>query len=382
MLRRALALAVAVAASACASVPARPGDAAAVRLADPNATAETRALFVNLQRLSQTHILFGHHDTLAYGVNWVGEPGRSDVRDVTGAYPAVYGWDVARLFKRGAPDVPDPAGAAALRRWILEGYGRGGVITLAWHMPNPVNDSDAWDTSRAVDAIVPGGRLHQDYRAKLDVVAGFLNSLRTADGTLVPVMFRPFHEHNGSWFWWGRDHAGVDEFKQLWRFTVEYLRDRKGVRNTLYAYSSDVFDSEAEYLERYPGDDVIDLLGFDDYHSVTSAETRATFVNRLRMLSKMARERGKLAALTETGVETVPDAEWWTKVLLPGLKAPEIGGGISYVLVWRNANGATDRKDHFYAPYPGQASAADFLRFKQDPAILFEDELPPLYRLP
>jgi mannan endo-1,4-beta-mannosidase len=79
-----------------------------VRLADPYATAETRALFVNLGRLSQDHVLFGHHDDLAYGVQWRDEPGRSDVLETAGAYPAVYGWDVARLFRRKAPDVPDP----------------------------------------------------------------------------------------------------------------------------------------------------------------------------------------------------------------------------------------------------------------------------------
>ncbi|TFI59859.1 beta-mannosidase [Sphingomonas parva] len=366
--------------TACATAPGPRGGAAAVQLADRKATPETRALFANLQRISRDCVLFGHHDDLAYGMGWTGEAGRSDVKDVAGAYPAVYGWDVGRLFRNGQPDLADPQRAEELRRWILEGFGRGGVISLAWHMPNPVNDTDSWNTARAVDAIIPGGRLHGDYKAKLDVVAAFLNGLRTEDGRRVPVIFRPFHEHTGSWFWWGRDHASVDAFKQLWRFTVAYLRDEKGVRNALYAYSTDVFDSEAEYLERYPGDDVIDLLGFDDYHSVKTAETRAVFVNRLRLLAKMARERGKLAALTETGVETIPDPEWWTAVLLPALKDPSIGGGIAYALVWRNANPANDRKDHFYAPYPGHPSAADFARFKQDPAILFEDELPDLYR--
>ena len=351
-----------------------------VRLADPRATAETRALFANLQGLSQDHVLFGHHDDLAYGVRWRDEPGRSDVLETAGAYPAVYGWDVARLFRRKDPDTPDPQAAAKLRAWILEGYGRGGVITLSWHMPNPVNDTDSWNTARAVDAILPGGRLHGDFRDKLGVVADFLNSLRTADGSRVPVIFRPWHEHSGSWFWWGRDHSSVDEFRRLWRFTVEYLRDEKQVRNALYAYSTDVFDSEEDYLERYPGDDLIDMLGYEDYWSVKTAETRPLFVKRLRMLAKMARERGKLAALTETGVETVPDPNWWTGNLLPALK--EAGGGISYVLVWRNSNDETDRKNHFYAPYPGHPSVPDFIRFKRDQYVLFGDELPDLYEPP
>lgn len=376
---RVLAIVAAAFLGACAPLP--PPVPPSETVASPDAIRETKALFVNMKRLADSgQVMFGHHDTLAYGFTWTGEPNRSDVKDVTGAYPAVYGWDVARLFQRRNPDVPDPVRAAQLKQWILEGYTRGGVITLAWHMPNPVNDTDSWNTTRAVEHIIPGGRLHDDYKAKLDVVAAFLNDLKTNDGTRVPVFFRPFHEHSGSWFWWGRDHATVAEFKTLWRFTVAYLRDEKEVRNTLYTYSTDVFDSEADYLERYPGDDVIDMLGFDDYHSVKSPATRTVFVNRLRLLASMARARGKLAALTETGVETVPDSKWWTGILSPALK--EAGPGVAYALVWRNANPANDRKNHFYAPYAGHPSAADFVAFKNDPAILFEDELPDLYRLP
>lgn len=347
------------------------------RLVDAKATAETRALFINLKRLSADRILFGHHDDLAYGVHWTGQRGRSDVREASGSYPAVYGWDVARLFRRNDPDTPDPQRAEQLRRWILEGYARGGVITLAWHMANPVNDKDSWNTEPAVAAILPGGRLHPDYRSKLDVVAAFVRSLRTAEGTAIPVIFRPFHEHNGSWFWWGRPHSSIEQFQQLWRFTVEHLRDRRRVRNLLYAYSTDVFDIENEYLERYPGDAYVDLLGFDDYHSVKSIETRQLFINRLRLLTSMAEARGKLAALTETGVEGVPDPKWWTGTLLPALKSP--GVRLSYVLVWRNAHAATDRRNHFYAPFAGHPSAEDFVRFRNDPRVLFEDELPNLY---
>ena len=224
-----------------------------------------------------------------------------------------------------------------------------------------------------------GGRLHADCLTKLDVVADFLGSLRAPDGKMVPVIFRPFHEHNGDWFWWGRAHAGIDEFKTLWRFTVSHLRDDRRVHNLLYAYSIDVFDSEAEYLERYTGDEVIDLLGIDDYRSVEFGYTRCTLVNRLWMLSRMAHDRGKLAALTETGAEAIPRADWWTGVLLPALKAPEAGQEISYVLAWRNANHAHDRKNHFYVPFKGHPGEADFVRFKQYPFVLFEDGLPPLY---
>jgi mannan endo-1,4-beta-mannosidase len=238
----------------------------------------------------------------------------------------------------------------------------------------------AWDTTRAVYALLPGGSHHDSYKARLDVLADFFKSLRVqASEPAVPVIFRPFHEHSGSWFWWGRRHSTVDEFVSLWRFTVEYLRDVKGVDNLLYSYSTDVFDSKEDYLDRYPGDEYIDVLGFDDYHSIKTLETSDVFSRRLRMIVEMARERDKVAALTETGVEAVPDSTWWTNVFLRGIEADSIGKGISFALVWRNA---ADREGHFYAPYPGHPSVPDFIKFRDHPSILFEDELPDLYHLP
>jgi mannan endo-1,4-beta-mannosidase len=64
---------------------------------DSKATAETRNLYTNLQRVAQQGIMFGHQDDLAYGSKWKYEPGRSDVRDVTGEYPAVFGWELGHL---------------------------------------------------------------------------------------------------------------------------------------------------------------------------------------------------------------------------------------------------------------------------------------------
>src|SRR5207248_2576010 len=82
-----------------------------------------------------------------------------------------------------------------------------------------------WHTARAVAAILPGGAQHEHYRQWLDRFADYVNGLRAT--VLVPVIFRPFHETSGGWFWWGARHATPDEYKQLWRFTVEYLRDRR-----------------------------------------------------------------------------------------------------------------------------------------------------------
>lgn len=354
------------------------GPYASVKLADDNANDQTRALFANLQALSDEAVLFGHHDDLAYGVYWRNEPGRSDVREASGSYPALYGWDASRLLSPWGGDSARIARTDQLRKWILEGYRRGGVIAMCWHMWNPVTNRVFYDTTRAVHEIIPGGSLHEQYKTDLDVLADFLLSLETGS-VRVPVIFRPFHEHNGSWFWWGRRHSTIDDFVALWRFTVEYLRDVRGVDNVLYAYSTDVFDSKEAYLERYPGDDYIDILGYDDYKNVRTDSTRADFARCLRMLVEMAETRGKIAALTETGVESVPDSTWWTDVLLEGITADSVGRRIAFVMVWRNEN--HDRMPgHFYAPYDGHPSEVNFVVFRNHPFVLFEDELPNLYK--
>ena len=356
-------------------------------LVDPGATAETRALFVNLRRLAGKAVLFGHQDDLAYGVHWFNQPGRSDVKETAGSYPAVYGWDVGGL-ERDAGASLDAVAFERQRGWITEGYRRGGVVTLSWHMRNPVTGGTAWDTTQAVVAILPGGAQHERYTQWLDHFAEYVTSLRApgredgAGEVLVPVIFRPFHETSGGWFWWGARHATADEYRRLWRFTVEYLRDQREVHNVLWAYSTDVFDSKEAYLERYPGDAYVDVLGFDDYQSVRTPATRALFARRLRAVVELAEARGKIPALSETGVEAVPDSLWWTGTLLAGIKSDSVARRIAWVLVWRNASFEREHRYHFFAPYPGHPSAADFVRFREDSLVRFEDELPDLYLAP
>ncbi|TMB87420.1 MAG: glycosyl transferase family 1, partial [Chloroflexi bacterium] len=123
---------------------------------DRHATSETHALFVNLRLLAGKALLFGHQDDLAYGVRWFAEPGRSDVKETAGSYPAVYGWDVGGLEWDGGANL-DSVAFGRQRDWIAEGYRRGGVITLSWHMRNPVTGGNAWDTTQAVRSILPGG---------------------------------------------------------------------------------------------------------------------------------------------------------------------------------------------------------------------------------
>ncbi len=370
---------------ACSTTaPLTPTPRPGMALIDPDATEETKALYKNLQQLAPEAVLFGHQDDLAYGVTWWREEGRSDVKDVTGAYPAVYGWELGDL-EIGAEANLDGVRFDDMQHWMKQGYERGGILTVSWHMNNPVSGGNSWDTTPAVDAILPGGTHHAWYRQALDRFAEFVDGLKTGPmawlgiGVPPPIIFRPFHEHTGSWFWWGKKHRSPEAYKQLWRFTVEYLRNEKELHNLIYAYSTDQFNTKETYLEHYPGDEYVDLFGYDDYHALSSKWTVKHMTQRLCMLVEMAEARGKLAALTETGSEGIKHKEWWTKRLLRAITRDPVSRRISYAMVWRNAN-QKNQPGHHYAPYAGHPSAPDFIRFYEHPFVLFGDTLPELYK--
>jgi mannan endo-1,4-beta-mannosidase len=142
-------------------------------------------------------------------------------------------------------------------------------------------------------------------------------------------------------------------------------------------------DFAVRYMEWYPGDAYVDVLGLDEYfwppRAGTQDDPAARLAEHLRHVVTEADARGKVAALTETGFETIPDSAWWTGTLLRAIQGDPAARRIAWVLVWRNAYRPGRSSDHFYAPYPGHASAPDFIRFTRDPLIWLEDDLPDLY---
>jgi len=359
-------------------------------LIDTNATVQTKALHQNLHDMIGKHAMFGHQATLAYGYTWRNEPSRSDVKDVTGSFPALYGWDIADFLPNPnrVNESTDSAKWATNISYVKEGLERGGVITYAWHMRNPATNQSFYDTTRAVHTIIPGGEKHEEYKKTLDIVADYFQEISP-----MPIIFRPFHEHNGNWFWWGKGLTTEEDYITLWRFTVEYLRDQKGVHNLLWAFSPDrsrtsINTFKTDYFYGYPGDDYVDIIGLDNYWDVghpandASKEKQAEdFVKCLTMTAQIADSLGKIPALTETGLEAIPDPTFWTETMLKAMTANEWTKKHVYVQVWRNATKREENRDHYYAPYSGQVSAEDFIKFKETEFILFEDELPDLYSI-
>jgi mannan endo-1,4-beta-mannosidase len=347
---------------------------------DKNATKETKTLYQNLKKISKKHILFGHQHALEYGHGWSNEPNKSDVKSVTGSHPAVVGIDFSGFSGHSKEEIENTK--AVLKKNVIDTYERGGITTVSWHFLNPASEGGFyWKDSiskPAMSLIKKGGSHHEQYKEILKTIAAFANSVKAKDGTLAPMIFRPFHEFDGDWFWWGKPYTSREDFIEVWQFTVSYLRDTLGVHNFIYAFSPDNrFNTEAEYLERYPGDHYVDLFGMDDYGDFgrDGKYDLDKAVKKLKIISDVAIQKKKLAALTETGLESIPNATWWTEVLLKTLQSDKIE--LAYVLVWRND---ITSPTHFYAPFPGQISEPDFIQFYEDPYTLFENDLKGVYR--
>jgi hypothetical protein len=346
---------------------------------DKNATKETVNLFRHLRSLKEKGFMFGHQDDLAYGVGWKYIPERSDIKDVTGDYPALYGWELGRIELDHAVNI-DSVPFDKMKGFIREGYERGGVITISWHLNNPLTGGTAWQPAPGtVASILPGGEKNQLYKSWLDKVAYFLHDLKGPHGESIPVILRLFHELNGNWFWWGGKNCSADELKQLWHFTVGYLRDTLQIHNVLYAYNTDRFGSREAWLEKYPGDEWVDIAGFDIYQRNTPGLTidanneifASEFGKTLGLLEEIAAERNKIPALTEFGNAGLPDSLWWTGTFLKILKEHHI----SYAMAWRNAGFRDNGHSEFYAPYKGQPSAPDFIKFYDDKHTLFQKDV-------
>jgi len=346
---------------------------------DKNATKETKNLYQNLKKISKKHILFGHQHALEYGHGWSNEPNRSDVKSVTGSHPAVVGIDFSDFSGRSKEQIEKTK--ELLRKNVIDTYERGGITTVSWHFNNPASDGGFyWKdgiSTASMSLIKPGGSHHELYKEILKTIADFAHSVKAKDGKLSPMIFRPFHEFDGDWFWWGKSHTSREDFIAVWQFTVSYLKDTLGVHNFIYAFSPDNrFNSEEEYLERYPGDNFVDMLGMDDYGDFgrDGKYDLEVGLKKLKIFSDLAIKRKKVAAFTETGLESIPNENWWTEVLLKTLKSEKLQ--LAYVLVWRND---TTSPTHFYAPFPGQVSEKDFIKFYNDPFTLFEKDVKNIY---
>lgn len=371
-----------------------------VSLVDKQATAETRSLFAFMQTQRKQSIMFGHQHDTTQGLTITTTDGtQSDTFNAVGDFAAVYGWDTLSIVS--------PKMEGNVVEQVKKAYARGGIITVSSHFDNPLTDQQkgewpagtSWDKTPAVVAALPGGEANAVYNGYLDQLAEWANNLKDESGVLIPVIFRILHENTGSWFWWGEEQSTPEQYKKLYQYTVEYLRDTKGVHNFLYAYSPNNFweVTEENYLLRYPGDAYVDVLGFDTYGEVENNENWfKNVVDNAALVARMADARGKIPVISEIGIRA-PDIEagkydnQWYRKLIAGLKADKDARNISFLLTWRNAPEGVPGPDgknvpHYWVPANREeniqnGTLEDFREFYRDDFTAFNRDISGVYTI-
>ncbi|MDO4491413.1 MAG: glycosyl hydrolase [Lachnospiraceae bacterium] len=368
-----------------------------VKLVDSNATDAAKALAAYLAGLqADDKVLFGHQNSTFRSVKDNGIT--SDVKDVTGTEVGLFGIDTLSLAGSECNSA-DPMGSSIAAS--MKAYAGGSIITLSCHMPNFTNAKitatgdpehpydfstcdfmESKDLSPCADYILEGGEFNPQYNAYLDIIAEYALTLQAEN---IPILFRPFHENSGGWFWWGTS-TNADSYRAIWRYMVNYLQSR-GVHNLLYVYSPNgPIDSEAEYLSRFPGDAYVDVLAFDYYDDYADPEkyTGDAFFEALakscNVVAGLAREKNKIPAIAETGIRITgagkdslmvtdnptKDKDWYNQVI-----ETAVSEDIPYFLLWANFDSA-----NFYIPYKisdtmGQEMINDFISAYNNDASIF-----------
>jgi mannan endo-1,4-beta-mannosidase len=230
---------------------------------DPDATPEARALLREIDGISGHGILSGQH-------NFPNTVSRySDrVLELTGSYPAVFGQDFG--FS-GGEDKDSTLGRPSMITEVIRQYHRGAVIALTWHAVRPTEDEPVtfrdsvqghltdWEWQQL---LTPGTDLHARWEKQVDRIAGYLRELQDAG---VPVLFRPYHEMNGNWFWWG-GRPGPQGSQELYRQLYNRYVHVHQLHNLVWVWNVNAPSANAGAIDQYfPGPAFADVVTMDIY---------------------------------------------------------------------------------------------------------------------
>ena len=256
----------------------------------PDASPEARALLKFLYSISCQHTLTGQH-------NYAAEQEISTYAAfaLAGKTPAIYGTDLG-FAKAGDHD------SAYVRQEtvqeLIRQYKNGALITITWHAVPPTKDEPVTfhddvqshlTRAQFVELTTPGTPLFERWAAQVDVIAVYLKQLQDAH---VPVLFRPYHEMNGDWFWWG-GWRGVHGTKTLYRQIRDRLVNRHRLTNLIWVWNVDrPSRQDRQFVDYFPGNDCVDVLSLDCY-----GHFEPSYYDELNALSD-----GKPLAIAETGL--------------------------------------------------------------------------------
>lgn len=336
---------------------------------DDSLTPETLALFHSIHRIGwdPDKIIFGQEFPLSYSSpdNFGnGDIDQSDVKDAVGDHPGLHGADFVYMIDQ--PWHQDFHKAAAKRA-----YESGAIVTFDYHWNGKYGGhyGSQVDDDKILDYVVRNDDSRGDvtwFYANLDRILAIIN-----EDLQIPIIFRPFHEMNGDWFWWGRQMQGGSEtYREAFRLLVDYIRERSDL--VLFCWSPD----KGLFTEYYPGDDYVDMIGMDIYDiGSRKSVTPAKAVSWLEDAVDFAAERGKVAAFTETGDRVLyPEKRprWWTEQVLEPILASEKARNVAWILTWINAEWSGPYTPIVDSP---EESKADFKKFYEHPVTLFQTEV-------
>jgi cellobiose epimerase len=260
-----------------------------------NATNETKKIMGYLYSVNGKRIIAGHH-------NYAGRPDIfiNRVRELTGKSPEIWGCDFINYYRNGE--------AEKIVREAYKKYKEGYIITLMWHAGRPQDDPPfGWKESvqaKMTDAewkefTTPGTTLHSRWLNQVDTVAKYLKELQTLG---VPILWRPYHELNGVWFWWG-NRKGENGSSKLYRMMFDRFVNFHKLNNLIWVWNTNaprqlINDEAYAYEDYFPGLDYVDVLAADVYHN----DYRKSHHDELVELGK-----GKLIALGEVGEVPSPE---------------------------------------------------------------------------
>ena len=357
--------------------PEEPVQPVRLRLADPDATPATKALYSNLWAIREKGWMFGHQNDLLNGRKWQYTEGGSDTKDVCGDYPAVYAVDVASFMDGRKVPLQTLDENPAKLRTIKEAYDRGMVVMACMHLNNPLTGGDSWDNSShqvAAEILKKGSETQKLFDSWLDNLADLAKSLKGSDGVQIPMILRPFHEHGHEWSWWGSSCTTGAEYIALWRYLVDGMKSR-GVHSFIYAISPamNVKASENDFLFRWPGDDYVDFMGMDCYLGINNT----VFLNNLKLLRNVSESKSKPAGVTEIGIEGFQNPDYWTE----NIAAPMAGRKMSMLVTWSNKYDPMQQGKVYYSVFPGHPSEESFRQMYARPDTFFAEDLPDMYKM-
>lgn len=227
-----------------------PEVSAARSLSNPNASQEAKNVYNYICSVYGSKMLSAQMES-----TWVNNNPDDEmdyIKSVSGKLPAIRGLD----FINGDYD-------GVVKR-ATEWWNRGGIPTICWHWGTPPNGDAGYESSKGTidvaQAVTPGTTLNTQMLANMDKAAEALKKLQAAG---VPVLWRPFHEFDGGWFWWGK--GGGDNFIKLWRIMYDRFTNYHKLNNLIWVlgYSGEVKSGW------YPGNAYVDIAGADTYSTGT-----------------------------------------------------------------------------------------------------------------